>query len=150
MITHALNLESCLRLKKAESWMKPMANSWEHLILFFVPLIGKKMCLRHKRAIWRCFMPHFLPLRSTNVIFLCFWECWVLLGPGTEGSYRGEEPLGQDKILYILGDSALLRDYKGFNWRMKESKVLSDISGLGIWQSAAWRAAKSPGQDRKC
>lgn len=54
-----------------------------------------------------------------------------------EGQYGGEEPVGQDKIFYILGDSALLGDYKGFNWRMKESKVVSDISGLGIWQSAA-------------
>lgn len=32
---------------------------------------------------------------------------------------------------------------KALNWRMKESKVVSDISGLGIWQSAVWRAAKS-------
>lgn len=54
------------------------------------------------------------------------------------------------KKFYILGDSALLGDYKGFNWRMKGSKVVSDISGLGIWQSAAWSPAKSPGPARKC
>lgn len=54
------------------------------------------------------------------------------------------------KIFYILGDSALLGDYKGFNWGMKESKVVSDISGLGIWQSAAWSPAKSNGRARKC
>lgn len=68
---------------------------------------------------------------------------------GMEGQHGGEEPLGQEKIFYILGDSALLGDYKGFNWRMKESKVVSDISGLGIWQSAAWSPAKSPGLARK-
>ena len=62
----------------------------------------------------------------------------------------GKEPLVQEKIFYILNDSALLGDYKGFNWRMKESKVVSDISGLGIWQSAAWSPAKSPGPARKC
>lgn len=66
------------------------------------------------------------------------------------GAAQDEEPLGQEKIFYILGDSALLGDYKGFNWRMKESKVVSDISGLGIWQSAAWSPAKSPGLARKC
>lgn len=32
---------------------------------------------------------------------------------------------------------------KALSRRMKESKVVSDISGLGIWQSAVWRAAKS-------
>lgn len=69
---------------------------------------------------------------------------------GMEGQHRGEEPLGQEKIFHILGDSALLGDYKGFNWRMKESKVVSDISGLGIWQSAAWSSAKSPSLARKC
>lgn len=67
-----------------------------------------------------------------------------------EEAAQGKEPLGQEKIFYILGDSALLGDYKGFNWRMKESKVVSDISGLGIWQSAVWSPAKSPGLARKC
>ncbi|KAM7369951.1 hypothetical protein PAMP_011239 [Pampus punctatissimus] len=43
---------------------------------------------------------------------------------GDGGAAQGEEPLGQEKIFYILGDSALLGDYKGFNWRMKESKVV--------------------------
>lgn len=69
---------------------------------------------------------------------------------GDGGAARGKEPPLQEKIFYILGDSALLGDYKGFNWRMKESKVVSDISGLGIWQSAAWSPAKSPGPARKC
>lgn len=63
---------------------------------------------------------------------------------------QGEKPPGQEKIFYLLGDSALLGDYKGFNWRMKQSKVVSDISGLGIWQSAAWNLAKSLGLTRKC
>lgn len=82
--------------------------------------------------------------------FLCSASVWAGDTEGMEGQYGGEEPAGQDKIFYILGDSALLGDYKGFNWRMKESKVVSDISGLGIWQSAVWSTAKSPCLDRKC
>lgn len=59
---------------------------------------------------------------------------------GDGGAARGaDESLLREKILYVLGDSAPLSgDYKGLNWRMKGSKVVSDISGLGIWQSAAW------------
>ncbi len=87
------------------------------------------------------------------------WLKWCLcsdsVGAGDAGGMEVQhggrkEPLGQEKIFYIRGDSALLGDYKGFNWRMKESKVVSDISGLGIWQSAAWSPAKSLGLARKC
>lgn len=41
----------------------------------------------------------------------------------------GEEPLGLNKMVYILGDFTLLGDYRGFNWQLKESKVLNDFSG---------------------
>lgn len=47
------------------------------------------------------------------------------------------------KICHFLCDSRRPGITKTLNWRMKESKVVSDISGLGIWQSAVWRAAKS-------
>lgn len=41
----------------------------------------------------------------------------------------GKEPLGLNATVYILGDLALLGDYRGFNWQLKESKVLNDFSG---------------------
>lgn len=78
---------------------------------------------------------------------LCF--CLVR-GHRRDGAMNGGMPPGQGKIFYILGASALRGDYKGFNWRMKQSKVVSDISGLGIWQSAAWNLANSPGLTREC
>lgn len=98
----------------------------------------------------------YCPSRNVNVSFQLAEVVSVLclyLGRGLRGDGKavwGKEPQVQEKIFYILSDSALLGDYTGFNWRMKESKVVSDISGLGIWQSAVWSPTKSPGLARKC
>ncbi|TNN88953.1 hypothetical protein EYF80_000831 [Liparis tanakae] len=67
-----------------------------------------------------------------------------------EGQRGAEEPLGQEKTFSLLGDSALLGDYKELNWWTKDSQVVCDISGQGIWQPAAWSRAKSPGLAGKC
>ncbi|TKS87782.1 Eyes absent -like protein 1 [Collichthys lucidus] len=65
---------------------------------------------------------------------LCEWHRATEKGTqrGWRGNNGGKESLGQEKIFHILGDSALRGDYKGFNWRMKESKVATGTIQKGM------------------
>lgn len=97
------------------------------------------------------------PGRNVNVSFLLAEICSGSVQSRTQRGRRGSPGQGppgrgerERKKIHIPGDCALLGDYTGFNWRMEESKVVSDISGLGIWQSAVWSHAKSPGLARNC